>query len=85
MSKKLVIIGKDDCSFCKNAVNMSNARKLDFEYLNVPNDLSLEEAYKKSEKFFTTFPMIYIEENGKMIEQIGGFTELRKSINKLNI
>ena len=76
--KKLIIIGKDDCQFCKSAVELSTVRKIPFEYFNVPKDLSLDEAYKKSEKIFSTFPMIYIEENDEVKEHIGGFTELRQ-------
>tara|TARA_B100002019_G_scaffold280800_1_gene284133 strand:- start:232 stop:483 length:252 start_codon:yes stop_codon:yes gene_type:complete len=83
MTKKVTIIGKDDCSFCKNAVLLSEARKIPYEYLNVPNDLSLDEAFKMAEEMFTTFPFIFItDENGNK-KKIGGFSEYRKEASSI--
>lgn len=86
MGKKIVIIGKDNCGFCRNALQLSTARKIPHKYLNVPDDLSVEEAFKMAEQPFATYPCIFIaDENDKIIEFIGGFTEYRAKSSTLNL
>ena len=77
MSKKIVIIGKDECMFCKNAVLLCTARKLPFEYINVPDDISLTEAFKLAKTTFQTFPYIFVDNGDGTQDGIGGFSELR--------
>lgn len=82
--RKVVIIGKDGCEFCKHALMLSAARKFPHRYLNVPNDLSTTEAFKMAKEAFATFPFIFIEdEDGNFIKKIGGFTEYRVEANSL--
>lgn len=84
MSKKLIIIGKDDCIFCTNAKHLSAARKIDYTYLNCPNDISKIEAFKMAGQEFSTFPAIFIvnEEDGSK-DWVGGFSEYRLKANKI--
>ncbi len=84
MSKKIVIIGKDNCTFCKSAVQLSQARKVNFEYKNVPNDLELAQAYQEAGEAFMTFPFIMLVD-GEEKTKIGGFQEYRQKINQLDL
>lgn len=83
MTKKVIIIGKEHCPYCTSAVSLSKARKVNFEYKKVPEDLELSEAYKLAGEAFTTFPFIFVQE-GDNKTKIGGFNEYRIAINSID-
>ena len=84
MTKKLIIIGKENCSYCTNAKNLSAARKIEYTYLDCPKDLSLPEAFKMAGQEFSTFPAIFmVDEDNNTKNWIGGFTEYRAKANHI--
>ena len=68
---KVTIIGKDGvCSKCEMALGLSKARKVDFDYIKVPSDISLEDAFELVGKNFSSFPQIIIHsDNNKIINE----------------
>ncbi len=72
---KVLIIGKEDCSQCRSAQEFSKVKNVSFEYKKVPEDLSIEEAYKIAGTMFRSFPAIMVED-----EFIGGFSEYQRYI-----
>lgn len=77
---KYKIFGKPACVFCAAAVDLLNARGIQYEYINVledPASLALMRA-----RNFTTVPQIYqyqMDDTGEI--HIGGFTELKAYLN----
>lgn len=78
---KYIILGTKDCPQCKNAKSFAVARKLDFEYLIIPDDISEIEAVKKVGKTFSSVPQI-IADHGEELETLGSFPEFMKFANK---
>jgi glutaredoxin len=65
---KYTIIGLEEvCSQCKSAVSFATARKLDFDYIAVSKDLSLDEAREMTGTKFTEFPQVIAENNGRRV------------------
>lgn len=79
--KKYLIIGKDDCPFCDNAVSLADARKLNYEYLKLNEDITEEEAFRRTGRTIHSVPHIQFENEG-VKEFVGGFTEFIKFVNK---
>lgn len=78
---KYVIIGKVDCSFCDNAKKLATARKVKFEYLQIPEDISQKEALDMSGRPVSSFPHIFYENNNEKTF-VGGFREFTIFLNK---
>ena len=73
---KYTIYGKTGCSACGKAEALLNAKELDYEYVLLGLNYSLDEFYSVAPKSHKTFPMIAI--NG---EYLGGFHELQQILN----
>lgn len=66
----ILIIGQEDSSICKTAVEFSKEKKISFEYKSVPEDISKEKAFNLAGGMFDNFPAIVINE-----QYIGSFKE----------
>ncbi len=79
-SFKYKIFGKPACRFCTAAVDLLNARGIQYEYINVLEDPASLELLRA--RNFKTVPQIYqyqLDGTGEI--HIGGFTELRNYLN----
>ena len=81
MEKKYTVYGIDNCPYCKNAVSLLEARKLNYDYKHVPNDISKEEVGKELGLKMSTAPFIIYNDGDKDIF-VGGFQQLIPFINK---
>ena len=78
---KYTIIGLSEvCSQCKSAVSFATSRKVDFDYITVPKDLTLEEAREKTGTHFTAFPQVIAENNGRRVI-LGSFASFMQFVN----
>jgi len=65
-----IIIGRDGCKFCNQAIELLQAKGETFAYWNITNaDQELKETLKELTKM-KTVPMV--------LQLIGGFTELKE-------
>lgn len=72
---KVLIIGKEDCTQCRSAQEFSKVKGVDFEYKKVPEDMSLDDAYKLTGTMFRSFPAIMVND-----EFVGSFAEYQRYI-----
>jgi glutaredoxin len=75
------IFGSETCAQCKQLLSFSIARKLNYQYLVVPIDISLEDARKEVGSNFSSFPQILISYNDEIIH-IDKFQSFMQFINK---
>lgn len=71
-SKKNVLIGFEECPFCRNAVSLLNEKKVAFDYIKRGQELGLETEIK-TQLNHRTYPMIFLKG-----EWIGGFDNLKR-------
>jgi glutaredoxin 1 len=86
---KVTIYGKENCSFCKRAVNLCERKEFDYQYLSLVEEVSNPD--KEVTKFdleikldspVRTVPQILVEIDGKE-EHIGGFDEFNAYVRSL--
>ena len=70
---KVIIYGKTGCNDCQKAKLLCDMRSLDYQYLQLGEDYSLDELPSSVK----SMPLIYIKEHGDL-RVIGGYEELRK-------
>lgn len=78
---KYTVYGIDNCPFCDNAVKLLTARKINFEYKKVPDDISKEDVGKEVGVNMTSAPFITYFNGEKQIH-VGGFQQLIPFVNK---
>jgi glutaredoxin len=81
MTKKYTVYGIDNCPFCDNAVSLLNARKIEFDYKKVPDDIAQEDVGKELGLPMRTAPFITYF-NGEKEVYVGGFQQLAPFVNK---
>ena len=76
------IYGKENCSFCKRAVNLCKRKSLDYNYFSLveevtdgDSEITKEQLEHKLGKAVRTVPQIIVERGGK-VEYVGGFEEM---------
>ena len=75
------VYGKTGCSACVQAEQLLETKGLDYEYVLLGLNYSLEEFYNVAPKTHRTFPMItkLVKYDGvEMEEYIGGLVELKE-------
>lgn len=77
---KVVIYGRPGCSFCTQAVELSESKGLNVDYQVVGVDIQKEELIEKVGRDVRTIPQIFINEGGGFFEYVGGFTELQERL-----
>lgn len=74
-----VVYGKENCTYCVQAVALLESRGLLFEYKKVGEDVSREDFFSLFEKLDLppprTVPQIF-----KLDQYVGGFKELKESL-----
>ena len=74
------VFGTPGCPYCVMAVDLLEARDLQYEYVNLMDDDEAREAFV--ERQFKTVPQVYVEDSEAETgwSHIGGYTELRERL-----
>ncbi len=75
--KQVVIVGKENCTFCIQAVQTCERKGIPFSYKKIHEDITLEQVEVIANNKVSSVPQIYISEDG-LNTYIGGFTDFRK-------
>lgn len=71
---KIIVYGKESCSFCARTKQLLESKNLSYTYIDVLKDINYAELIELKTKFnMNTVPMIVIND-----ELIGGYTDLAK-------
>ena len=70
---KVIIYGKLGCNDCAKAKLLCEMKSLDFQYLQLGEDYSLDELPSNVK----SMPLIYIKEHGDL-RAIGGYEDFRR-------
>mgnify|MGYP000030508082 FL=1 len=73
--KPYVVYGKQDCIFCDKARRLLKSEGVEFTYLQLDSDFTMDELWEKVK--FTTYPQIFLYDY-----PIGGYSDLQKSFDK---
>ena len=76
---KAIVWSKDQCPFCVQAKALLESRGIEYEERNVSQDWTREQLLE-AVPTARTLPQIFLEE-----EYVGGFTELKKRLENVNI
>ena len=68
---KVLIYTRDNCIWCDRAKNLLKINNLDYEEIDLSDDVLRENFYKKFNNSIKTMPQIFIDNN-----RIGGFEAL---------
>lgn len=74
--KQVVIVGKENCTFCTQAIQVCRQRGIQFAYKKIHEDITLEQVEVIAGGKVSSVPQIYISEDG-LNTYIGGFTDFR--------
>jgi glutaredoxin len=69
--QSMIIYGKNDCPFCDKAKRFCEAHKIEYTYLNLGQDFSIEDVLKLN-PLAKSFPQIF-EDSGV---SVGGYDDL---------
>lgn len=75
--KQVVIVGRENCTFCKQAVQTCDQKGITFSYKTIHEDITIEQVEVIAGGKVSSVPQIYISEDG-LNTYIGGFTDFRK-------
>ena len=68
---KVLIYTRNNCIWCERAKNLLKINNLDYEEIDLSDDVLRENFYKKFNNSIKTMPQIFIDNN-----RIGGFEAL---------
>ena len=74
---KVKIYTKENCIWCDRAKGLLNAHSIDFEEVDLSNDIERLNFYKKIGDNVKTVPQVYIDNN-----RIGGYPQLKAWLNE---
>ena len=74
---KVKIYTKENCIWCDRAKGLLNAHSIDFDEVDLSNDIERLNFYKKIGDNVKTVPQVYIDNN-----RIGGFPQLKAWLNE---
>lgn len=74
-----VVYGKENCTYCVQAVALLESRELLFEYKKVGEDVSREDFFLLFEKLDLPAPRA-VPQIFKLEQYVGGFKELKESL-----
>ena len=74
----VLIISKDNCSYCDKAYNLAEDNELSYKKINVTDLTTKEKDDVINKTKAKTYPIIFVNE-----EYIGGFTEFSKQIDAI--
>ena len=69
---KVKIYTKDSCIWCDRAKGLLNAHSIDFDEVDLSNDIERQNFYKKVGDNVKTVPQVYIDH-----KRIGGYPQLK--------
>ena len=70
---KVKIYTKENCIWCDRAKGLLNAHSIDFDEVDLSNDIERLNFYKKIGDNVKTVPQVYIDNN-----RIGGYPQLKE-------
>ncbi|HET8900122.1 MAG TPA: glutaredoxin domain-containing protein [Rhodanobacteraceae bacterium] len=73
---KAIIYGKHPCNACDKAKLLLRMKSIDFDYLTVGTDISVEELGARIGQRVSSVPQIFLDA-GDSPRHIGGYDELR--------
>jgi len=76
---KVIIYGRDACPACDKAKLLCRMRSLEFEYLGVGTDISVEALRERVGQPVATLPQIFLD-RGAGAAWIGGYDALRQAV-----
>lgn len=79
-----IVYGKEDCTYCVQAVELLKSKGVEFIYKKLDVDYTRDDLFRIMGKLGTTprtMPQIVFE-NGLQLDYVGGFLELQKFLNK---
>lgn len=75
MSNSYTVIGQENCTYCKMAVDLLKSKDKDFMYLSIGKDITKDD-------FFKIYPNARsVPQISYGTEHIGGFAELKAHLN----
>jgi len=74
---KVKIYTKENCIWCDRAKGLLNAHSIDFDEVDLSNDIERLNFYKKIGDNVKTVPQVYIDNN-----RIGGYPQLKAWLNE---
>ena len=74
---KVQIYTKENCIWCDRAKGLLNAHSIDFDEVDLSNDIERLNFYKKIGDNVKTVPQIYIDD-----KRIGGYPQLKAWLNE---
>lgn len=86
-----IVFGGEGCSYCKQAVALLESKGLSYDYSDVRQSPPLTEGITYRDVLFQmmterdlplprSIPQIFLDKGDEGVEYIGGFTELKKSL-----
>lgn len=76
----VIIYGKDGCTNCNKAKMLCNIKSIDYKYLTVGRDITVEQLQEQVGTNVTTLPQIFIMSDG-FAEYVGGYEEFKSKVN----
>ena len=76
-SLKVKIYTKDNCIWCDRAKGLLNAHSIDFNEVDLSNDIERQNFYNKIGDNVKTVPQVYIDD-----KRIGGYPQLKEWLNE---
>ena len=74
---KVKIYTKENCVWCDRAKRLLNAHSIDFDEVDLSNDIERLNFYKKIGDNVKTVPQVYIDD-----KRIGGYPQLKAWLNE---
>ncbi len=75
----VVIYGKEGCVDCNKAKLLCQMKSVEFEYLTVGSDISLEKLAEEVGQQVSSVPQIFMLKDGVQ-QYVGGYNELRQQL-----
>jgi len=78
--KRHILFIKKNCPFCVSAVDLLEEKEIEYELVDVENDLLIAHQLKRIFEW-KTYPII-LEQEDKLFKLIGGFSDLEATLTK---
>lgn len=75
----VIIYGKDGCVNCDKAKMLCNIKSMDFKYLTVGRDITVEQLQEQTGSKFSSLPQIFVMSDG-LAEYVGGYEDFRQRV-----
>lgn len=72
----VIIYGKDNCINCNKAKMLCQMKSIEFDYLTVGKDFTVEELQQEVGQPISSLPQIFLAREGNK-QYVGGYDDLR--------